>query len=98
MFDFDTFEWCRKALKDWGIDDQGCLSVLYGMTACGMGYGEACDSYGEYKDIDGHLVHSGICYQMLSAGCGVQPGTLFRYLAWRWEEEHENRVPAGQGS
>lgn len=98
MFNMAVYRWCCVELKRWGVDDPASSMVLYGMVGHDLDYGEACSAYGEYEKTDGHLVHSGICYHLIAAGCSAHPGTLFRYLKWRGREENADRISAGQGS
>lgn len=93
-----VYAWCRRTLKDWGINDQTSTMVLYAMITADLSYDEACGLCGMFKNTDRHLIHSWICYQLIAAGSETQPEHLFGYIEWRWSKEHENGISSGQGS
>ena len=95
--DDKVYKRCTAALAEWGVRDIHAAMILYGMVTAHVSYNESLRIYADYRDVPPEWMHNQLCYRLLSAGVCVRPGTLLEYLRWK-ENEHEDRVSAGQGS
>lgn len=92
----EIYEWARRALREWGVDNSHCTMVLFSMIYADIGYADAERIYAEYRNIAREPMRAALCYALLAARVEVRPESIFEYLKWRYTDE--NGISAGKGS